>query len=319
MAIRARIVSVGTALPEKIVGNDHFATYLDTSDEWIVRRTGIKQRRFVDDPKSPTATSDLGSIAAKNAIDKAGIDPATIDAVICATFSPDNFFPSTACAISNKVGASKSFAFDISAACAGFVYGLTIANSLILSGQCKTVLLVGAEVVSRTLDFNDRSTCILFGDGAGAIVLRGEEGERGILSCECFSDGSLGDILKLPVPWNGSPSMFMNGTEVFKNAVRLMTDVTRKAICSARLEFADINLLVPHQANIRIIQAMGEYLGLSEDRVVVNVERFGNTSAASIPIALAEAWDSGRISEGDLVVFAGLGGGLTVGGAVARF
>lgn len=318
MTIRARILSVGTSIPEKIVTNEHFASYLDTTDEWIVRRTGISQRRFVENP-APDATATLGAAAAQVAISRAGIESSTIDAVICATFSPDNFFPSTACVIADRVGASKSFAFDISAACAGFVYGMTLANSLIISGQCRTVLLVGAEVISRTLDFNDRGTCILFGDGAGAVVLQAAEGEQGILACSCASDGSLGDILKLPVSWKEQGRMYMNGTEVFKNAVRMMTVATRTAIDASGLAFEDIDLLVPHQANIRIIQAMGEYLKLSDDKVVVNVDRYGNTSAASIPIALNEAWEAGRIVEGSVVAFAGLGGGLTVGAVVVRF
>ena len=318
MTLRARILSVGSAIPEKVVTNEHFASYLDTTDEWIVRRTGISQRRFVENP-GPDATATLGAAAVKVAIERAGVTPEEIDAVVCATFSPDNFFPSTACSIADRVGAKKSFAFDISAACAGFVYGLTIANSLIISGQCRTVVLVGAEVISRTLDFNDRSTCILFGDGAGAVVLRAEEGDRGILACKCASDGSLGDILRLPVSWTERGHMFMNGTEVFKNAVRMMTDATREAIDAAGIPFDGIDLLVPHQANIRIIQAMGEYLKLPDSKVVVNVDRFGNTSAASIPIALNEAWEAGRIVPGTVVAFAGLGGGITVGAAVVRF
>lgn len=315
---RARILAVGTSLPEKIVTNEHYASYLETSDAWIVRMTGISERRIVD-PLLPDSAATLGTEAAKIALARAGISAADVDGIIVPTFSPDNIFPSTACTIAERLGCRKGvFAFDLSAACAGFVYGLTVANALVVSGQSKTILVIGAEVTSRTVNWDDRGTAPLFGDGAGAVVITAATGDEGILSCDMAADPTLGDILRLPL-WSEESKMYMNGHEVFKNAVRLMSASTTAAIEKAGLTFDDIDLLIPHQANIRIIKAIGEYLKLPEDRVVVNVDRYGNTSSASIPIALNEAWEKGMITPGKTVVLTGLGGGVTYGSAVIRF
>jgi 3-oxoacyl-[acyl-carrier-protein] synthase-3 len=317
-AKRARILSVGTAVPDNIVTNKDLEKILQTTDEWISSRTGIRERR-ISKPSDNATAYELGAKAAAVALSRANVSPQDVDAVICATFTPDNFFPSTACLMANKLGCTKSFAFDISAACAGFVYGLTMANSFILSGQCKTILLVGAEIISKTLDWTDRTTAILFGDGAGAVVIRVEEdSDTGILSAFLQSDGSQGEILRLPA-WGDVRTMSMKGAEVFKNAVRMMSDVTSQALINAGLAKSDINLLIPHQANIRIIQAISEHMEIPMDRVITNLQKYGNTSSASIPLALEEAWQSDRITPGTVVAFTALGGGLAAGSAIVRF
>jgi 3-oxoacyl-[acyl-carrier-protein] synthase-3 len=242
-----------------------------------------------------------------------------IDGIICATFSPDCFFPSTACKIQQYIGNTRAMAFDVSAACAGFVYALSIANSMIVSGQCVKMLVVGAEVISKTLDWTDRSTCILFGDGAGAVVLEAtDDPDTGILSTYLKSDGSLGDILSLPA-WGEKRVMHMNGNDVYKHAVRLMGDATSQCLSMAGLQSGDVDLLIPHQANIRIIDAMARHMKLPREKVVTNLDRYGNTSSASIPLALEDAWEQGRIKPGTVAVFTSLGGGLAWGSAVVRF
>jgi 3-oxoacyl-[acyl-carrier-protein] synthase-3 len=315
---RARILSVGTAVPPQIVTNKDLEKVLDTSDEWIVSRTGIKQRHICPKDNSISA-SDLGAKAAQAALNRAGIDATHIDGIICATFTPDNFFPSTACRIQDNLGAKGAFAFDISAACAGFVYGLSIANAMIASGRYNRILLVGAEIISKTLDWTDRTTCILFGDAAGAVVLEATDDENtGVLSTYMSSDGSLGKILCLPA-WGESRTMRMNGGEVFKNAVRMMSEAAHNVLKQAGLTLDEVHLMIPHQANIRIIKAVAENIGLPFDRVVCNVERFGNTSSASIPLALEEAWNQGRVKPGVNTVFVCLGGGIAIASAVVRF
>jgi 3-oxoacyl-[acyl-carrier-protein] synthase-3 len=315
--IKAEMLSVGAAVPEKVLSNSDLEKMVDTNDEWIVKRTGIKTRRIMDKSiENPAST--LGAKAAEIALDRAGVKAEDVDAVICATFTPDNFFPSTACGIANKIGAPTAFAFDISAACSGFIYGLTVAKSLIESGQNKTVLLVGAEIISRALDWDDRNTCILFGDGAGAVVLRATEEDKGVLAASANTDSTLGDILHLR-SFDGKQNMFMNGNEVFKQAVRLMTKSTEETLEKCSMGADDVDLLIPHQANMRIINSVSKKLGVTNDRVIANVSKYGNTSSASIPIALNEAWEDGRVKEGTVVAFAALGGGITYGSALVRF
>ena len=315
---RARIVSVGSSVPETVMTNSDLEKFLDTSDEWIVARTGIRERHIVPRDKQ-VAASELGVQAARVAIERAGIEPRDVDGIICATFTPDSFFPSTACRIQAQLGCPNAYAFDVSAACAGFVYALTIANGLILAGRGKNILVIGAEVISKTLDWTDRSTCILFGDGAGAVLLQGtEDSNRGILSTFLLSDGSLGDILVLPA-WGDNRTMKMKGNEVFKHAVRMMSDASLRAVTDAGFDIGEVDFLVPHQANVRIIQAVAEHLKIPMHKVVTNVERFGNTSSASIPLALEEVWNRGVIGDGARVLFTALGGGITVGSAMVQF
>jgi 3-oxoacyl-[acyl-carrier-protein] synthase-3 len=320
---RARIVSVGGFVPDRIMPNSEFERFLDTSDEWIRTRTGIRQRHLVDKDK-PMGAFELGGRASLAALDNAHCAAGEIDGIICATFTPDFFFPSTACKIQQYIGNTEAMAFDVSAACAGFVYALSIANSMIVSGQCKKMLVVGAEVISKTLDWTDRGTCILFGDGAGAVVLEavpekdGADAGVGILSTFLKSNGAFGDILSLPA-WGEKRFMHMNGNEVYRHAVRLMGDATEKCLARAGLSFDDVDLLIPHQANIRIIDAMARHMKLPREKVVTNLDKYGNTSSASIPLALEEAWTGGRIKPGTVVVFTSLGGGLAWGSAVVRF
>ena len=315
---RAKILSVGTAVPPQVLTNKDLEKIIDTSDEWITTRTGIRERHIVGKDAS-IHVYDLGAQAAQQALARAGVAPESVDAVICATFSPDNFFPATACKIQHKLGCTNAFAFDVSAACAGFVYALTVANSFIQSGQCTTVVVVGAEIASRTLDWTDRSTCILFGDGAGAVVLTASDNDtQGILAAYLHSDGSLGDILCLPA-WGEKRFMTMNGGEVYKHAVRLMSEAVQKALTTAGLAADSVDLLIPHQANLRIIEAISRHMHLPMEKIVVNVDRYSNTGSASIPIALDEAWQNGRITENTITVFTALGGGLATGSVVVRW
>ncbi len=316
--ISAHIVSAGSYVPEQILTNKELEMFLDTSDEWITSRTGIKQRHIVPRGHN-TPASELGSKAAQVALEKAGMDCSQIDGIICATFTPDYFFPSTACRIQAALGMKNGFAFDISAACAGFVYALNTANSMIISGQAKNMLVIGSEVITKTLDWTDRNTCILFGDGAGAVVVSAkEDSSRGIISSYIASDGSLGDILKLPA-WGESRFMHMNGNDVFKHAVRLMSESTQKVLEDAHMDLEQIDLIIPHQANIRIIQALASLLKFPMEKIVTNMDRYGNTSSASIPIALEEAWNEGRIKEGSKVVLSCIGGGITIGSSLIIF
>ncbi|MDR3012086.1 MAG: ketoacyl-ACP synthase III [Chitinispirillales bacterium] len=315
--IKSRILSVGTYVPDKVLTNKYFESYLDTSDEWIMTRTGIRERRIVD-PDNPMTAADMGCRAALVAMEKAKVKAEEIDGVIVATFTPDNFFPSTACRIQADLECKDAFAFDISAACAGFVYALTVANNMIVSGQAKTILVVGSEVISKTLDWNDRGTCILFGDGAGAVVLQADESgrsDRGILTCHLSSDGTMGDLLILPA-WGDERFLSMKGNEVFKHAVRCMADSIYKVIDKTGMKLEDMDLLIPHQANIRIIQALANQMGIPMEKVIANLDKYGNTSSASVPLALEEAWMDGRIKDGTKIVFVGVGGGFTVGSVV---
>jgi 3-oxoacyl-[acyl-carrier-protein] synthase-3 len=314
---RSRILSVGAYVPDNIMTNKDFEAFLETSDEWIVTRTGIRERHIV--PRgSAMGVSDLGTNAARMALERAGITPDQVDGIICATVTPDTLYPSTACTLQANLGCKNAFAFDILAACAGFVYSLGLANSMILSGQAKTILVIGAEILSKTVDWTDRATCILFGDAAGAVVVQGTDREdEGILSTCLGSDGTHGDILNFN-PWAEKRFMYMRGNDVYKHAVRLITEIGQKAVAAAGLTLDDIDYFIPHQANVRIINAVGEHLHMPKEKVVTNLERYGNTSSASIPLALNEAWGDGRIKKGSRVLFATLGGGLTFAGAVVR-
>lgn len=315
---RARIVSVGSCVPERVLANSDLEKFLDTSDEWITTRTGIRTRHVFAKGEDAKAF-ELGGKAALAALNNAKYLPQDVDGIICATFTPDYFFPSTACKIQQYIGNTSAWAFDVSAACAGFVYGLSIAHSMILSGQSKRILVVGAEVISKTLDWKDRATCILFGDGAGAVVVEEHTGgDRGILSTFLKSNGALGDILYLPA-WGEPRYMKMNGNEVYKYAVRLMSDAIEQCLHQAGLDISDVDLLIPHQANVRIIDAMAAHLGIPREKVVTNLDKYGNTSSASIPLALEDAWKAGRIKDGTVAVFTSLGGGLAWGSAVVRF
>lgn len=305
-------------VPDNVMTNKDFEQFLETSDEWITSRTGIRERHIVPRDQDVPA-SRLGVRAAIKALERAQCQPSEIDGIICATFTPDSFFPSTACRMQAVLKCENAFAVDVSAACAGFVYALSMANCFIKCGQCKKILVIGTEVTSKTLDWTDRGTCILFGDGAGAVLVEAsDDREHGIIEAHLSSDGTLGDILVLPA-WGDKRFIQMKGNEVFKHAVRMMCETSRKVIADAGLTLDDIDYFIPHQANVRIISAVAEQLKLSKDKVVCNVERYGNTSSASIPLALDEIWSQGRITSGKIVLFTGLGGGITAGSVLVRF
>jgi len=318
---RAVIAGVGGYLPKRIVSNDELSRTTDTSDSWIQERTGIKQRHIA----GPTETcAFMGSRAADAALADAGCGPGDVDAVILATATPDQAFPASALRVQAELGITRGFGFDISAACSGFVYGLAIADAMIRSGQATGVLVIGSEVYSRIMNWADRGTCVLFGDGAGAAFVRAgtdRDGARGILSTHLHAQGTLGDLLYVDGSV-GQPErpgyLVMNGREVFRHAVAKLAAVVDEALATNGLTHADVDWLVPHQANRRIIDAMGRKLGLPADRVVMTVDRHANTSAASVPLALAEACGDGRIKRGDLVVMEALGGGMTWGSALVR-
>ncbi len=312
MAIKAEIKGIGMYVPPRVLTNYDLEKILDTSDEWITTRTGIKERHIAEEWEK---ASDLALPACKEALENAGMSPKDIDAVIVATSTPDMTFPSTACFLADKLGCSKPMAFDISAACSGFIYGLTIGNSFITSGQFKNVLVVGAEVFSHIIDWSDRSTAVIFGDGAGAVVLSATENGSGILSAVMKSDGSHWGSLYCPV----GEKLRMRGRETFKLAIKSMENASLKALHEAGITLADISLVIPHQANIRIINALAEKLGLPEDKVFSNIHKYGNTSAASIPIAMYEAWKEGKIKKGDYILLTAFGGGLTWGAIVLQF
>ncbi len=317
------IIGTGKYVPERILTNQELEHMVETSDEWIVTRTGIRERRIAAPEQ---ATSDLAYEASLKAIAAAGIAAEELDLIIVATITPDTSFPSTACLLQDRLGAKKAAAFDLSAACSGFIYGLATASSLISSGMYKHVLVVGAECLSRITDYTDRNTCILFGDGAGAVVLGEVPQGRGFRSFQLGADGAGGELLKVSGGGSrlspegaaaaGGHYIQMAGSEVFKFAVRIMGGAAEEALHKAGLSKEDIDLLIPHQANIRIIQSALNRLNLPEEKCMVNLDKYGNVSAASIPIALAEAVEEGRIQEGDTVVFVGFGGGLTWGASV---
>lgn len=315
---KSRLLSAGASVPSRIVTNRELENLIDTSDEWIRTRTGIAQRRICD-PQSNIEACELGAQAAQKALDKAAMAPSRIDCVICSTFTPDRFFPSTACKIQGILGISSAFSFDISAACTGFLYGMQLADGLIASGKCSTVLLVAAEITSRAIDWTDRGTCVLFGDGAGAVVMGVDtENCAGVLSCDLTSDPRFSDILHLSAR-GSDPYMRMKGNEVFRHAVNSMASSAQRSIIEAGLTVRDIDLFIPHQANSRIITALASALKIPQERIFSNVARFGNTASASIPIALDEAWENGMVKPDQTILFCAAGGGLTAGSAVVRF
>jgi len=326
--LRARITGTGSALPDKILTNRDLEQMVETSDEWITSRTGISQRRIAADGEY---TSTFAIKAAQQALDMAGIGPEDLDLIIVGTVTPDFPFPATACIVQHELGASKAAAFDISAACSGFIYGLSLVEKHIQANAIKRALVIGAEVLSRIVDWSDRNTCILFGDGAGAAVIEACEGDNGILSTHIFTNGSYWDMLYLPGNGSRNPSsnsrtiderlfyLRMEGNDVFKHAVRAMEEAAQAALAANSMTAADITLFIPHQANRRIIDATGKRLGLTEDRVFVNLHNYGNTSAASIPIALDEARRSGRITAGDTILLDAFGGGFTYGSVLVRW
>lgn len=325
--IRTRIIGTGSYLPERVLTNFDLERIVETSDQWITERTGIKERRLA---KEGEATSDLSVRAARAALESARVKPEELDLILVATATPDMLFPSTACLVQDRIGAKGAAAFDLSAACSGFIFALSVADQFIRSGTYSTIMVIGAEVLSRIVDWEDRNTCVLFGDGAGAVVVRGMKGERGILSTHIHSDGSLWDLIY--VPGGGSrfpPSpqtikkrlnyMKMKGNETFKVAVRSLEDAAIEALKYNDLSPADIGLYIPHQANYRIIQAVAQRLNIPMEKVLINLHRCGNTSAASIPVALDEAVRTGRVREKDILLLEAFGGGLTWGSAVIRW
>jgi 3-oxoacyl-[acyl-carrier-protein] synthase-3 len=321
------ILSTGKYVPERILTNADLEKMVETNDEWIVTRTGMKERHIA---REDQASSDLAYEAALIALKKANLAPEDLDLILVATITPDSAFPSTACILQNRLGAKKAAAFDLSAACSGFIYGLASASNFIATGMYKNALVIGAECLSKITDYTDRNTCILFGDGAGAVVLGEVPEGRGFLSFELGADGSGGELLKLAAGGSRMPSsqstvdnkqhyIYMAGSEVFKFAVRIMGNAAEEVLRKAGLEKSDIDLLVPHQANIRIIQSAVHRLNLPEEKCMINLHKYGNVSAASIPLALAEADEEGRIKPGDCVVLVGFGGGLTWGATAIRW
>jgi len=324
MTIRAVVRGVGHYLPERVVPNSEFESQVDTTDEWIRSRTGIERRHFAAEGET---TSDMGAKAVKAALADAGLTVTDLDAIIVATSTPDLTFPSAASMVQDKIGMRKGFAFDVQAVCAGFVFALANANALILSGQARRVAVIGAETFSRILDWEDRSTCVLFGDGAGAVVLEGQEGtgtnaDRGILALDLNSDGSYRDLLYVDggVSTTGtSGHLRMQGNQVFRHAVEKLAATAHAALDKVGLSGEDVDWIVPHQANLRIITATAQRMQVPMERVVVTVQDHGNTSAASIPLALSVGKARGQIKTGDLIVTEAIGGGLAWGSVVLRW
>lgn len=323
----AHIIGWGMAVPRKVLTNDDLSKMVDTNDQWIRERTGIRERRIAVEGQT---TSVLGLEASIKALQIANLAPTDLDLIICATSSPDYIFPSTACLIQDKLGASKAGGFDLFAACSGFIYALNMGAQSIRSGSVKNVLVVGAETLSRYIDWTDRSTCILFGDGAGAFVLQASEVPGGVISAVLHSDGSGADSLKIPAGGSAHPAsertlqegmhfIHMDGKEVFRFATRVMVQATEEATKASGWNIKDLDLIVPHQANYRIIDAAARGLKLPIEKFMINVERYGNTSTASIPIATVEAVHEGRLKAGDKVVFVGFGAGLTWGALTAEW
>ncbi|MDG6348999.1 ketoacyl-ACP synthase III [Luteimonas sp. 8-5] len=320
----ARIAGTGSYLPEKVLTNDDLAKFVDTSDEWIVSRTGIRERHVAADGET---TGDLAYHAAVRAMEAAGVDASELDLIVLGTTTPDLVFPSTACLLQHRLGANGCPAFDVNAACSGFIYALSVADKFIRSGAVKTALVVGAETLTRMLDWNDRSTCVLFGDGAGAVVLKADA-ESGILSTHLHADGGKKELLWNPVgvsvgfkpgEHNAGVKVLMTGNEVFKHAVKALDGVVEETLEANGLDRHEIDWLIPHQANLRIIEATAKRLEMPMDRVVVTVDRHGNTSSGSVPLALDEAVRSGRIERGQLVLLEAFGGGFTWGSALLRY
>ena len=323
-ATRSRVIATGSYLPATILTNQDLAARVDTSDEWIVQRTGIRQRHIASPDEK---TSDLAIKAAEIALEQADLSGSDIDLIVLATATPDQTFPATAVKVQAAIGMTRGMAFDVQAVCSGFIYALSVADNAVRLGQAKRALVIGSETFSRILDWNDRSTCVLFGDGAGAVILSAETGrgtfdDLGILTTHMHSDGRYHDMLHV----DGGPSstgtaghLRMHGREVFKHAVAKMAEVVDEALAATGFGSTEVDWVVPHQANLRIIEATAKKMGLSVDRVVVTVDRHANTSAASIPLALHEAVSDGRIRKGDLVMLEAMGGGFTWGSALIRW
>ncbi|TVM04401.1 MAG: 3-oxoacyl-ACP synthase [Candidatus Brocadia sp. WS118] len=324
---RASITGIGSYLPGKVLTNYDLERMVDTSDDWIIQRTGIKERRIVENGQ---ITSDLATQASLRAMEDAGVSPHDIDMIITSTITPDHIFPSTSCFIQQKLGATRASAFDILAACAGFIYALSIGQSFVNSGAMETVLVVGAECLSTITDYTDRTTCVLFGDGAGAVIIQKSPTHHEILSSTLAADGSQADVLIMPGGGAKSPASLesiqqrahyiqFKGKEVFKLAIQNITNLILETVTKNDLTIGDIDLIIPHQSNLRIIEATMEKLGLPMEKAFVNIDKYGNTSSASIPIAIDEARKEGRLSRGDLVMLVAFGGGLTWGSSVIRW
>ncbi|GAN32472.1 MAG: ketoacyl-ACP synthase III [Candidatus Brocadia sp. AMX2] len=324
---RASITGIGSYVPGKVLTNYDLEKMVDTSDDWIIQRTGIRERRIVENGQ---ITSDLATQASLRAMEDAGVSPKDLDMIITSTITPDHIFPSTSCYIQQKIGASRASAFDILAACAGFIYAMSIGQSFVNSGAMETVLVVGAECLSKITDYTDRSTCVLFGDGAGAVIIQKSSTKHEILSTSLAADGSQADILIMPGGGAKNPASLASvqqrnhyiqfkGKEVFKLAINNITNLIIETVTKNGLGLEDIDLIIPHQSNLRIIEATMEKLGLPMEKAFVNIDKYGNTSSASIPIAIDEARKEGRLSKGDIVMLVAFGGGLTWGSSVIRW
>jgi len=326
LVVRAYIVSTGMAVPDRIVTNSDLEKMVDTSDAWIRERTGMAERRLSDEH---TAASDLALPASRDALRAAGLTPEDLDAVLVATISGDYVFPATACVLQHKLGAPNAMAFDLSAACTGYIYGLSVAQAYIESGRYRNILLVGVDMLTKVVDWTDRNTCVLFGDGAGATVIQPRE-EAGVLDTVLGSDGSAAELLyqpcggtRIPISHeaieNKKHYLYMNGREIYKYAVREMVQCCRRVLERCGRSIGEVDLIIPHQANNRILEAVAQRLEVPMDRVFINIEKYANTSAATIPIALHEALQQGRLREGSLTLFVSFGGGLTWGASLVQF
>lgn len=324
---KATIVGLGIGVPQRVLTNKDLENIVDTSDEWIVERTGIRERRIASPDQ---ATSDFAEAAGRRALEQADLTPQDLDLIVLCTVGPDRFVPPGACTLQSRLGAIQAAAFDLNAACSGFLYGLAVVNGLICGGSYRRVLLVGAETLSRIIDYQDRNTCVLFGDGAGAAVLVPSNDNSGLLAFNLGADGTGGDLLQVPAGGSRIPATHdsvsrrlhyarMKGNEIFKLAVRAMVRSVDQSLDDAGISRQDIDWMVPHQANLRIIEAAASRLGIAREQVVINIDRYGNTAAASIPIALAEAVEQGKIRDGHVVALAGFGAGLTWGSAIIRW
>ncbi|HCF50962.1 MAG TPA: 3-oxoacyl-ACP synthase [Syntrophomonas sp.] len=325
--MRAQILSVGHALPERRLTNQELEQMVDTSDEWIIERSGIRERRIAD---QQTKCSDLAYQASKMALERAGLSAQQLDLIIVATATPDMFFPSTACIVQDLLGATNAAAFDLSAGCTGFVYALDVAHKYLLSEDYQHVLVIGAETLSRILDYRDRNTCVLFGDGAGAAVMGKGTSDYGILSSILGADGSGGKFLNLPAGGSAMPAspetiqnrlhyLKMNGPEVFRFATRITSEISTRVLEKAGFAYSDVDLFVPHQANMRIIKTAMKRMNIPAEKTLINLDMYGNTSAACIPIGLSLAQEEGRLKAGDLVLMVAFGAGLTFGGVLLRW